>query len=264
MTLTEFFNKSTIHAERLVAFYDELDFHEKKTRSEWRNKLFSKGTRIVDWGKKAGVWRAIDLNNSIQILGRQANKAFLEDLLDRRPMLLQFALVMMLAAIDKMLHQAIISKNFVQLLRSGRLDNLAKNFPPSEAYGIAMESRIRRGPGGRQKPRPANKIKELVSARLYELSFLSTRYLEEVCAVNGADSIFTKYATHVNRKGAEPLRKQWSLIYKKRNTIVHECGITRTKISPKKIRFDVFTAAELKKDIDFSKRFGKFLANELG
>ena len=196
-------------------------------------------------------------------MGSNAKKAFKDNLSDRRSMLLQHALVMMLASIDKLLHQATISKNFVQLLRAGKFDNLMKNFPASETYEIAMESRVRRGYGGKTKSRPANKIKEVISARLYELSFLGPKNLEEICAANGAKKIFAEYAKHLRRKTSKPLRAQWSLIYRRRNAIVHECNILRTKISPKKVRFDVVDPSELKKDIEFSEKFGRFLASKL-
>src|SRR3989344_3185516 len=149
MKLTAFFDESTIHAKQLVELHDALDFREKRTRSEWRDKLFNNG--IVDWGKREGVWRNVSTDGRVQIVGSNAKKAFKDNLSDRRSMLLQHALVMMLASIDKLLHQATISKNFVQLLRAGKFDNLMKNFPASETYEIAMESRVRRGYGGKTK-----------------------------------------------------------------------------------------------------------------
>ena len=53
-------------------------------------------------------------------------------------------------------------------------------------------------------------------------------------------------------------------ICKRRNAIVHECNIIRTKISPKKIQFSTTEPFELKKDIEFAENFGKFLASRLG
>lgn len=262
MKLLEFFNKSTTSAKQLIELYDVLDFQDKRTRSEWRDKLFADG--IVNWGKRVGVWRSVSVDKKIILLGSGDRKKFQENLIAWRPALLQHALVMMLSAIDKILHQATTTKNFVRLLKSGNLDDFMKNFPISETYGIAMESRVRRGHGGKKKTRPANKIREVVAAKLYELSFLGTRNLEHICAANGTGKIFSKYAKHLGRKGVEPLRSQWSSIYKRRNTIVHECNISRTKISPKKIRFDVAEPSELKRDITFAEDFGKFLASKLG
>src|SRR3989344_1158287 len=258
MKLLDFFNESTIHAKRLIELHDALDFSDLRTRSEWRNKLFEKD--IVPWGKRQGVWRSINTDKNILILGAEAQQSFQENIKIQRAMLLEYALVMMLAAIDKMLHEATTSRNFAELLKSEKLDDFIKNFPVSEAYSIAMESRKRRGHGGKKKSRPAMKIKEAVSAKLYELSFLGTNHLEKICAAKGVSKIFSKYATHMGRKSAKPLRDQWSLICKRRNAIVHECNIKRTKKSPKIIRFDLVTSTELRKNIDFAEKFGKFLA----
>lgn len=263
MELTKFFEESMVHARRLVELHDalNLDFHDKRTRSEWRDKLFRDS--IVPWRKRQGVWRLLSKDNNVQILGTDSSKPFQEIIKDERLMLLQYSLVMTLAAIDKMLHQATTSKNFVELLKSGKFDNLIRNFPPSEAYGIAMDSRKRRGKGGARKVRPAVKMKEKISSKLYEMTFLGTLQLEEVCAAHGKNKIFTKYAAHIGRKGAEPLRKRWSSIYKKRNTLVHECNILRSKKSPKIMRFEVIHPEDVKKDIDFAENFGKFLAEQL-
>lgn len=261
MKLPEFFEKSTIHARQLLELYDALDFYDKRTRSEWRKKLF--GNRIVDWPKKAGVWRSISKDEKIQILGADAKKEFQKNLTDWRPILLQQALVMTLAAIDKILHEATTTKKFVHLLKTSKLDDLMKNFPISETYRIAMEAQVRRGKGGKVRPRPANKIKEMVSSKLYEQSFLNINNLEKICSAHGANKIFSKYATHLGRKSVEPLRKHWSSIYRKRNSIVHECNVHRTKISPRKIQFEVADPSELKRDIAFAEDFGKFIASNL-
>ncbi len=261
MKLTKFFDESAIHAKQLVALHDAFEFSEKRTRSEWRDKLFDNG--IVGWGKRAGVWRATSPDGKILIVGTDTKESFLTDLIDWRPMMLLYALTMMLAAIDKILHFATTSNRFVQLLKTGKLDSMMKNFPVSEAYGIAMKSRMRRGFGGKTKPRPANMIKEVVSSKLYESSFLAVKNLETICSANGESSIFKSYAEHLNRKGAEPLKERWRSICKKRNSLVHECNIVRTKISPKNIRFNPISSDELKKDIGFIEDFGKFLADKL-
>lgn len=249
-----------MHAENLIEMYDSFDFHEKRTRSEWRDKLFNNG--IVDWGKRQGIWRSISADKKIQMVGTATKKEFQEKLIFWRPMLLQQALVMMLGAIDKILHQATTTNRFAQLLKTGKLDELMKNFPVSETYNIAIESQIRRGHGGKVRRRPAHKIREVVSAKLYEQSFLKTTNLEKICAVNGAVKIFAAYATHL-RKDPELLKKQWSSIYRKRNNVVHECNIIRTKISPKKIRFENINLPELRRDIIFAREFGKFIATKL-
>lgn len=261
MKHTIYFEKSTIYAKRLRELFDALEFHEKRTRSEWRDKLFK--YHLVEWGTRSGVWRCVSADKKVQIVGTDTQKIFQENLAAARPVLLQQALVMMLAAVDKILHQATTTKKFVQLLRSGKLDDIVKNFAVSDAYGIAMESRKRRGRGGKIQPRPANRIKEVVSVKLYELSFLGTSNLEKICAANGVNQVFTAYAKHLKRKSPELLKKQWSLIYRRRNTIVHECNVLRTKISPKKIRFEAINPVELKKDLDFVEDFGKFLAEKL-
>ena len=261
MKLLKFFNGSTVHAEHLLELYDSLDFDIKRPRSEWREKLFD--DHIVDWGVRAGVWRLVSKDKQIQIVGADNRLSLQELLKTHRVLLLQQALVMMLSAVDKMLHMAATSNNFVHLLQNGEFDDLIRNFPASEAYSIAMEARKRSGYGGKRKRRPANQIKEVISAKLYEITFLSIRRLEDICGAKGQKKIFDQYATHLGRKSMRPLRDQWSSIYRRRNAIVHECDIKRTKLSPKNIHFESVDIIALRKDIGFVRDFGRFLAGKL-
>jgi hypothetical protein len=168
---------------------------------------------------------------------------------------------MSMAAIDKLLHEA-LSKHFVAVVKRGKLDDLL-TLELSKSYRIAIESRVRKGKGGKIRSRPGHKFKAAVLNKLYQVSFLSSRQLQRICAACGKERIFDKYGqTMSRRQSAKRLQERWSRLYARRNHIVHECDIMR-KSRARKVHFHPSTSSELNKDIEFVKKFGLFLARVL-
>jgi hypothetical protein len=174
---------------------------------------------------------------------------------------LRAALVFALAAVDKILHEA-ISKHFTSLARGEILDRFVK-FKVSKAYEIALAARIRAGAGGARRRRPGHDIKTEVLTEIYKDSYLSNRMLQEICAACDKDKIFSKFAAVLGGSNtAQQLQNRWSRIYQRRNHIAHESDIQR-KERMRKVSFNPVDVSKMKSDIKFIESFGRFLANNL-
>ena len=174
---------------------------------------------------------------------------------------LRAALVFALAAIDKILHEA-ISKHFTSLARTEELDNLV-DFKVSKAYEIALAARSRAGVGGSRRRRPGHDIKTEVLKEIYKDSYLSNRKLKEISSACGKGNVFSNFAN--NSAGVyklQQLEKRWSQIYQRRNHIAHESDIQRKERMPR-VSFNNVDAPKMKSDIQFIESFGRFLATTL-
>jgi hypothetical protein len=179
--------------------------------------------------------------------------------------LLRAALVFAMAAVDKILHEA-ISRHFATLAKDGTLDKFAQ-FKVSDAYEISLAAREGSGKRGDAKRRPGHSIKAEVLRQIYAKSYLATNRLQEVCAACGKKGIFTHRAKHRKELGKIPrspkyLQDRWSRVYQHRNRIVHECDI---KQQPKmrSAHFYPVDKGDLRRDINYVKNFGTYLAQEL-
>lgn len=182
--------------------------------------------------------------------------------MDSRSVFLRAALALAMAAVDKVLHEA-ISKRFAYVAADGSLDKIVQ-IELSKAYRIAQAARVRTGKGGKVRRRPGHDIKAEVLTEIYRDSYLSARRIQEISAICGKSQIFKLYAAHLTKPGkkarsAQPLRERWSRMYTRRNQIVHECDIMR-QAKPRKARFDTVDGRRFKRDIAFIKNFGQFLA----
>jgi len=174
---------------------------------------------------------------------------------------LRASLVYAMAAVDKILHEA-ISKKFAGLSKDGSLDGLVE-LEVSKVYRIALAARERTGRGGRKRRRPGHDIKTEVLQKIYRDSYLATRNLEQVCGACGKNKIFTKFAASRKRdEQPKQLQSRWSRIYYRRNQVAHECDIQR-KERMRKVTFNPVDDQAIKRDIRFIKNFGRFLAREL-
>lgn len=259
MKLTDIFKHGITHADNLIFLYDSLlTKNERFAKTQWIQKIYR--SKIVYWPKKDGLWRSNGKN--ILIIGN--NKALLSHRSfqsDSLVLLLRSALILAMATVDKILHEAIM-KHFASLLKAGQLDRMI-SLPISDTYNVAIKSRKRRGKGGKIQSRPSHFIKELFMDELYRNSFLSTRKLQEVSSMCGKNKIFAKFSkTSGLSTKVSVLQNRWSAIYQKRNHIAHECDMVR-KESTKKVSFNSHDPRTLVDDIDFVKKFGNFLAQTL-
>lgn len=263
MKLLDIYKSSILQSDSLIILYDSLlSINVNKAKQNWADKIYD--NKIVYWAKRDGLWRSLSDKKNLLIIGN--NNSVLTGKLsaDALGILLKMALVMAMATIDKILHEA-ISYNFSKLLQdgNGKLDKLV-NISLSDSYAIAIQSRERKGKGGKIKSRPGHKFKELVLDELYKKSFLKTDQVELICSMCGKKSIFSEFSKKYENGSHKPniLRKKWSKVYERRNNIAHECDIIR-KQKAKIIHLNKAKHKQMINDISFIKDFGRYLAEEL-
>ena len=259
MKLTEIFGEAIRHSDKLVELHDRLTTrNQRRIRPEWSKRFYA--ARLTDWPMRDGLWRS--KNDTILIVGTKnaglSHKDFASDAL---LVFLRVALVMAMAAIDKVLHEA-VSRRFVALVKKEKLDKLV-DLELSKAYRIAIEARAREGKGGRIRKRPGPKIKAEALEKLYRESFLSLRRLHEICSACGKKTILERFGNILKpRRSSKYLHEEWSRLYARRNQIAHDCDIVR-KSRARKIHLHMDSTSDLKNDIRLVRNFGEFLAREL-
>jgi len=258
MDLTKLFQEATEQAEYFECLYDALlTKTERAVRREWKERFYD--AKLVKWAKRDELWRS--QNDHIIMVGKKTSgineKYFRSDCL---VLLLKSALVSILAGIDKILHEA-ISNRFSSLAQVGTLDSFVR-LDLSKSYKIARAARERKGKGGKIKPRPGHPIKAESLKVMYGESYLSLNRLQQVCAACGKNRIFTLYAKTITGSSAEDLQNEWNNIYRRRNFIVHECDIIR-RSKMRIVRLNNSNPIILKKHIEFSKKFGEYLSQNL-
>lgn len=259
MKLSEVHTTALLPANKLHDLYDKLlTTNKKKIRPELARKFYD--AKLNKWPQHAGLWRSE--NASVVIFGTDAANLDHHDFTsDALLILLKAALVMQMAAIDKILHDAIL-KRFTKLTKDCRLDDLA-HITLSESYQVAVDSQKRSGKGGRVRKRPSARLKAEVIDDLYRKSFLSLKDLKKIAALCGKKDIFTLYRSHSkSRHSMKSLENTWVRIYANRNHIAHECDIVR-KTKARKVHFNDYSATEIKRDLAFVEDFGSFLGKVL-
>jgi len=261
MKLTDIFNKAIAPAEAMLCYYEELLTRNKRSlRPEWRKRFLD--AKLVGWPQGTGIWRSFSRDKSVLILGTDASplshRSFEKDNL---AVFLRSALVFAVAAVDKVLHES-INLHFAKLAKEEFLDGLV-NIAPSRAYSIAVDARVRRGRGGQIKSRPGNKIKTEVMRKIYESTYLSVRNIEAISKCFGHKNVFYAFGQTLSPKiTAKEASNTWGHIYFRRNAIAHECDMIR-KARMRQITYHAVSFSKIKKDIQFVKSFGQFLASKL-
>jgi len=261
MNLTHIFNEGIKPAETLLCLYEELvTSNERAIRPEWENRFLA--TKLTSWPKTTNLWRSYSKDKNILIVGtcssRLTHKSFEQDTMT---LFLHSAIVAAVAAVDKILHEA-LSLHFVKLAKTGKLDTLAQ-LPPSKVYEIATRARTRKGKGGKTKSRSGDSIKEGVIEQIYKDTYLDSRHIEKICDSFGQTNVFYKSGqTFPEKFTAKQMKTKWGRIYHIRNIIAHECGMER-KLRTKKITYISLTHKQASDAIAFCKKFGSFLATAL-
>lgn len=259
MQINDIFSEAIREVDLLVLLYDTLlTKSQRSVRPEWEKRFFK--AKLINWRQKDGLWKSVGEN--LLIVGNEkvgfSHNAFSAKSLS---ILLKYALVITMAAIDKVLHEA-ISKHFSSLAISGKLDDFVE-MDLSVCYRIAHSARVRKGKGGTVKSRPGHKIKQQVLQQIYTKSFLSANQIEKICSACNKKGIFSLYAKYLNDGTSyDDLKMKWNKMYQRRNSIVHECSIVR-KAKARVIDFHALNPKKIKAKIDFAKKFGRFIASEL-
>lgn len=260
MKLSDVYSEAIRPAVKLLDLYDKLlTINRRNIRPELAKKFYR--AKLTKWPQQAGLWRSEA--SSLVIFGTDEAKLSHRDFTsDALLVLPKVALVMQMAAVDKLLHDSLL-KRFTELTKEHKLDDLVR-ITLSESYQVAVDSQKRRGKGGNVRKRPSARLKAEVIDDLYRKTFLGLNELKKIASLLGKSNIFALYRSHsrYKRKSVDSLETRWKSIYAKRNHITHECDIVR-KTKAKKVHFNDYTAAEIKRDTVFVQRFGEFLAKNL-
>ena len=259
MRLSDLFDEAIKSADQLVKLHDALSTkNQRAIRSDWSERFCA--AKLTKWPQKAGLWRSQG-GNLIVVGTEAAGLSHADFTSDALSVFLRAALVLAMAAVDKVLHEA-VSKRFVDLVKEGKLDDVLK-IELSAAYRIAMESRVRKGKGGKIRSRPGPRFKSAVLDKLYRESFLSADKVEKIAALCGRTSLFAKYGASLTPiVPGESMKKQWKHLYSRRNSIAHECDIVRQR-KAKRVRYLAAPTIELRAEIARASAFGAYLAKEL-
>lgn len=259
MHLPDIFRDAASHGDNLVQLYKALaSSNTRAARAPWKAKLFQ--YHIVRWPQAQDIWRSTG-SNILVIGNRQSTLAQSSFTPDNLKYLLRSAFVLYLSAVDKILHDAVM-RRFANLARGGNLDDLIR-LSISESYHVAIQSRTRRGAGGRIRRRPSHFFKDFLMSKLYRISFLSSQKVEEVSSACGLPRVFTEFVIVHPRYGrAGQVKTKWSSIYERRNHIAHECDIIR-KEAARRVDYNRFDPATILLEMEIVKVFGTFLAEHL-
>lgn len=258
MRLLDIFDASIKDAEHLRVLYSTLlTTNQRAIRPEWATRFFA--AKLNSWPRQDGLWRSSNAN--VLIVGNNAanisHQHFQHDAL---AVLLRASLVLYMAAVDKILHEA-LSKHFSTLAKNESLDELV-DISISRAYAIAQNARIRTGKGGKKKKRPGHDLKAEMLSDIYKDSYLKTSNLEKVCAACGKKKIFSHYSQAHQPQTAQQAKMRWSRLYVHRNRIAHECDMVR-KAKPRRASFHSVDSKSIMTEMDFVRDFGRFLAQQL-
>jgi len=258
MKLVDTFTAAIGGAEHLRLLYQTiLTSNQRAIRPEWADRFYR--ARLNTWPQQQGLWRSSNAN--VLIVGTSAagvtHQAFQPQQL---AVLLRSSLVLYLAAVDKLLHEA-LSKHFAKLAKNKSLDDLV-DINISKAYAIAQHARIRTGRGGKKKKRPGHALKAEMLADIYKDTYLKTSNLEKVCAACGKRQIFQLLSKAHPAHTGKQARDRWSRLYGYRNRIAHECDMFRMA-KPRRANFHSVDVTGIESDMDFIKELGRFLAQEL-
>jgi len=259
MKLADMYSEACGPADRLVLLYDGLlDTSRKKVRTELRDKFYR--AKLTKWPQYAGLWRS--QNASIAIYGTNDSGLSQRDFTsDALVTLLKAALVLQMAAVDKVLHDAVV-KRFTKLVKNEKLDDRVR-INLSDSYQVAVDSQKRSGKGGRVRKRAGALLKAEVIDGLYRKPYLSLDEVIKTCTLCGKKDIFARFrASGRTTASKDSLTSRWEKLYAMRNHIAHECDIIR-KTKARKVHFHERTAKELKEDIAFVKSVGEFISSEL-
>lgn len=259
MRLMTVFSEAIQHSDRLVKLHESLTTtNQRKIRKDWADHFY--GAKLVPWPRKNGLWRS--RAGEMLIVGTsRAQLSYADFTSEALNVLLRGALVFAMAAVDKLLHEA-VAKKFVSLVKKRKLDDLLK-LELSTSYRIAIESRVRSGKGGKVRKRPAAKLRAAVFDRLYRETFLAADKLQRIVGACGLQNVYGTYGqTLTPRLREETFRKRWMHLYTRRNAIAHECDVVRQS-KARRVRFHAVTAAELRDNIATARAFGTYLAREL-
>ncbi len=258
MKLADTFTAAIGDAEHLRLLYKTiLTSNQRAIRPEWADRFYR--ARLNTWPRQDGLWRSSNAN--VLIVGTNAaavtHQTFQPQSL---AVLLRSSLVLYMAAVDKILHEA-LSKHFATLAKSKSLDELV-DIKISRAYAIAQHARIRTGKGGKKKKRPGRQLKAVMLEDIYKDTYLKTSNLEKFCAACGKRMIFQLFSETHPAQTAQQAKDRWSRLYRYRNRIAHECDMLRMA-KPRRANFHPVAVTEIERDMDFIKDIGCFLARAL-
>jgi len=259
MQLIDVFDAAIRDAEHLRVLYSTiLTTNHRAIRPEWANRFFK--ARLNTWPRQQGLWRSANAN--VLIVGTNvANVNHRQFQHESLAVLLRSSLVLYMAAVDKILHEA-LSKHFAILAKNESLDELV-DISISRAYAIAQHARVHTGKGGKRKKRPGHALKVEMLADIYKDSYLKTSNLEKIWVACGKKQIFQLFSKAHCGQTAQQVKDRWSRLYQYRNRIAHECDMIR-KARSQMVSFHPVDSISIMNDLDFIREMGRFISRQLG
>lgn len=241
------FDGTMQRVDHLLKLYDIL--RNRRTRSirrDWANRFKT----LMHWPKRELISR-VDGDGSILILreasGISASQFCHEELCE----LLRAALVGAVSALDRYCHETLIIRVIRQVTRSernwpGALKKVKVSL--STVKKAIAHARVRKGKGGRIRPRPMNIIRHALQDQFHrDLTLQGSEEIAQAFSMIGVQNLWTTCGNKVAERPTAIIQRL-DRIVRRRNQIVHEGDIKRylrggrviqNSIEPHAVREDI-------------------------
>jgi len=222
------FNSGLERASYLLNLHELLQNTRRRgTRQDWAREF----KRFMRWLLGEQIER-VDGSHAILILRQAANMTpehFQEKKLDE---LLRAALAGIVSALDRYCHDLIISRVLRELRRSEK--NINKELrqlriPVLAAKSAVHHARLRRGKGGRVRPRPMSIVRHAVQDVLHrDATYQRPSDISRGLRLVGIENVWQTCARRM-RCRADDIIKRLDRIVDRRNKIVHEGDVEQRR-----------------------------------
>ena len=184
----------------------------------------------MGWRQREDVER-IDGLRALLVLREGAlleSSDFSEGRLDE---LVRAALVRIVSALDRYCHDLVLSRVVGELGRAERSINSELRrlgIPILSVRAAIRQARIRRGRGGRVRPRPMNIIRQAIQDVLHRETYQSADDIARGLRMIGVENVWQRCAAEMEDR-AENVIRRLNGIVDRRNRIVHEGDFVRRR-----------------------------------
>ena len=225
------FDTAYIRAEHFLTLYKLLhDTRARRIRSDWADRFKD----LMRWPQGENIVRIDGENrNSILILREEVGidrNQFTHEYMSE---LLRSAIVAVVSAFDRYLHDQVVSKSWGLLQK--KEDDIPKELTRIKLPVLATKralDKLRRD----EKSRPGYIVKQAIQENLHrEYTFQNPSNVVKACQMLGVNDLWTKVSAEMpgNPQISDVISKLKSIV-DRRNKIVHEADLTK-KIKIKKV-----------------------------
>jgi hypothetical protein len=224
----EVFNSGRERAEHLLRLHALLcNTRQRGTRQDWARNF----KRIMHWPQGEQIHR-VDGRQAILVLRQKSGMTpahFSEDNLSE---LLRAALAGIVSALDRYCHDLVVSRIVAALGKPSRKINRELRMfriPIIRARDAIRHAGVRKGKGGRVRPRPMNIIRHAVQDVLYrDETFQRPDDIVRGLKMVGIEDLWQRCAEHMQCT-PEKIIQRLNQIVDRRNRIVHEGDVVRRR-----------------------------------